>query len=144
MPVCLRCGTGYEVTERVCPRCGALPESTPERCGPVAMLAMRIAWGAAFVAAIICLLGGVIEAIRGEWFIAALLIFIRRQWVTASMWPSAWRSDMHRERPNHVLQPTVVHSMHADEIHRSKTPLAIRHAEFSEDSPVFVDRHTEP
>ena len=76
MPVCLRCGTGYEVTERVCPRCGALPESTPERCGPVAMLAMRIAWGAAFVAAIICLLGGVIEAIRGEWFVAALLIFI--------------------------------------------------------------------
>ena len=36
---------------------------------------MRIAWGAAFVAAIICLLGGVIAAIRGEWFVAALLIF---------------------------------------------------------------------
>ena len=36
------------------------------------------------------------------------------------MWPSAWRLDMHRERPNHVLQPTAVNSMHADEIHRSK------------------------
>ena len=76
MPVCLRCGTGYEATERLCPKCGAPPDSTPERCGPVAMLAMRIAWGAAFVAAIICLLGGVIAAIRGEWFFAALLIFI--------------------------------------------------------------------
>ena len=76
MPICAQCGKGYEVTERVCPSCGAPPESTPERCGPVAMLAMRIAWGAAFVAAIIRLLGGVIEAIRGERFVAALLIFI--------------------------------------------------------------------
>jgi hypothetical protein len=40
------------------------------------MLAMRIAWGAAFVAAIICLLGGVIAAVRGAWFGAALLVFI--------------------------------------------------------------------
>ena len=75
MPICAQCGKGYEVTERVCPRCGAPPEYSPERCGPVGMLAMRIAWGAAFVAAIICLLGGVIAAIRGEWFVAALLIF---------------------------------------------------------------------
>jgi hypothetical protein len=40
------------------------------------MLAMRIAWGAAFVAAIVGLLGGIIALIRGEWFAAALLIFI--------------------------------------------------------------------
>ena len=40
------------------------------------MLAMRIAWGAAFVAAIICLLGGVIAIIRGQWFAGLLLIFI--------------------------------------------------------------------
>src|SRR5215472_4678763 len=76
MPICARCGKGYEVTERVCPSCGAPREFSPARCGPVAMLAMRIAWRAAFVAVIICLFGGVIEAIRGEWFVAALLIFI--------------------------------------------------------------------
>ena len=40
------------------------------------MLAMRIAWGAAFVAAIVCLLGGIIVVIRGEWLAGALLIFI--------------------------------------------------------------------
>jgi len=40
------------------------------------MVAMRIAWVAAFVAAIVCLLGGLIAAIRGQWFGAALLIFI--------------------------------------------------------------------
>jgi hypothetical protein len=40
------------------------------------MVAMRIAWGAAFVAAIICLLGGVIAIIRGQWFAGLLLIFI--------------------------------------------------------------------
>jgi hypothetical protein len=39
------------------------------------MLAMRIAWGAAFLAAIVCLLGGVI-AIRGQWLAGALLILI--------------------------------------------------------------------
>ena len=33
-------------------------------------------WGAAFLAVIICLLGGVIAAIRGEWFVAALLIIM--------------------------------------------------------------------
>ena len=76
MPICVRCGKAYEGPERACPSCGAPPGFTPARCGVVAMLAMRIAWGAAFVAAIICLLGGVIEAIRGEWFVAALLIFI--------------------------------------------------------------------
>ena len=76
MPVCLRCGTGYEVTERVCPSCGAPREFRPARCGPVAMLAMRIAWGAAFVAAILCLLGGIIVIIRGEWLAGLLFIFI--------------------------------------------------------------------
>jgi multisubunit Na+/H+ antiporter MnhG subunit len=40
------------------------------------MLAMQIAWGAAILAAILCVLGGMIEVIRGEWFAAALLIFI--------------------------------------------------------------------
>jgi hypothetical protein len=40
------------------------------------MLALRIAWGAAFLAAIICLLGGVIALIRGQWFAGLLLIFI--------------------------------------------------------------------
>ena len=76
MPVCARCGKGYEATERVCPSCGAPPEFNPARCGPVGMIAMRIAWGAAFLAVIICLLGGIIAAIRGQWFAAALLIFI--------------------------------------------------------------------
>ena len=76
MPVCTRCGKGYEGTERVCPSCGAPPQSGSERCGLVAMLAMRIAWGAAFVAAIVCILAGLISAIRGEWLGSALLIFI--------------------------------------------------------------------
>jgi hypothetical protein len=40
------------------------------------MLAMRIAWGAAFLAAIICVVGGLIVAIRGEWLAGAVLIFI--------------------------------------------------------------------
>jgi hypothetical protein len=40
------------------------------------MLAMRIAWGTAFVGAVLCFLGGAIAAVRGEWLGAALLIFI--------------------------------------------------------------------
>jgi hypothetical protein len=40
------------------------------------MAALRIAWGAAFLAAIFGLLGGIIVLIRGEWFPGALLIFI--------------------------------------------------------------------
>jgi len=40
------------------------------------MLAMRIAWGGAFLAAIFCVLGGVIVVIRGEWLTGAVLIFI--------------------------------------------------------------------
>jgi hypothetical protein len=40
------------------------------------MMALRIAWGAAFLAAIFCLLGGVILVVRGEWFAGLLLIFI--------------------------------------------------------------------
>lgn len=76
MPICAHCGRGYEVTERVCPSCGVPQGVTSSRCGPVAMLAMRIAWSAVFVAAVVCVLGGVIAAIRGEWFAAALLIFI--------------------------------------------------------------------
>ena len=38
------------------------------RCG--------LAWGAAFLAAIVCVLGGVIALIRGEWLAGAVLIFI--------------------------------------------------------------------
>ena len=76
MPVRDRCGKGYEATERVCPSCGMPPDYRPERCGPAAMLAMRIAWGAAFVAGIVCVIGGVIAAIRGARFGSALLIFI--------------------------------------------------------------------
>ena len=76
MPVCAQCGKGYEVTERVCPSCGMPREFSPARCGPVAMLAMRIAWGAAFVAAILCLLAGIIVIIRGEWLAGLLFIFI--------------------------------------------------------------------
>jgi hypothetical protein len=40
------------------------------------MLALRFAWGAAFVAAMFGFLGGLIALIRGEWFAGALLIFI--------------------------------------------------------------------
>jgi len=40
------------------------------------MVAMRIAWAAAFIAVIVCLVGGVVVAIRGAWFGGALLIFI--------------------------------------------------------------------
>ena len=76
MPVCDRCGKGYEASERVCPSCGMPPDSTPPRCGPVPMLAMRIAWAAAFIAVIVCVLGGVVAVIRGAWFGGALLIFI--------------------------------------------------------------------
>ena len=53
MPIYARFGKGYEGPERVCPSCGARPGFTPSRCGPVAMFAMRIAWGAAFLAVII-------------------------------------------------------------------------------------------
>ena len=76
MPICTRCGKGYDGAERVCPSCGAPPGVTSSRCGPVAMLAMRIAWGAAFVAAIVCLLGGIIVVIRGEWLAGVVRIFI--------------------------------------------------------------------
>src|SRR6476620_8609680 len=76
MPVCDRCGKGCEASERVCPSCGMSPDSTPPCCGPVAMLAMRIAWADAFIAVIVCVLGGVIAVIRGAWFGGALLIFI--------------------------------------------------------------------
>ena len=76
MPICAHCGKGYEGPERVCPSCGAPPGFTPARCGAVAMLAMRIAWGAAFLAAIVCVLGGVVAVIRGKWLAGAVLIFI--------------------------------------------------------------------
>ncbi len=76
MPICARCGNGYEATERVCPSCGAPPNFTRARCGLVALLAMRIAWGAALVAAIVCFLGGIITLIRGQWLTGVLLIFI--------------------------------------------------------------------
>ena len=76
MPICTRCGKGYEGTERVCPSCGAQPGFTGSRCGPIAMLAMRIAWGAAFLAVIVFLLGGIVAFVRGQWFAGLLLIFI--------------------------------------------------------------------
>jgi|SRR5262249_847760 len=76
MPVCAQCGKGYELTERVCPSCGAPREFSAARCGPVAMLAMRIAWGAAFVASILCLLGGIIVIIRCEWLAGLIFIFV--------------------------------------------------------------------
>jgi len=76
MPICVRCGKGYEGPERVCPSCGAPPGFTPARCGVVAMLAMRIAWGGAFLAAIVCVLGGAVAAVRGQWLAGAVLIFI--------------------------------------------------------------------
>jgi hypothetical protein len=40
------------------------------------MLAMRIAWGAAFLAAIFCVLSGGIAVVRGEWLTGGVLIFI--------------------------------------------------------------------
>ena len=40
------------------------------------MFAMRFAWVAALIAAIICVLGGMIAMIRGQWLTGALLIFI--------------------------------------------------------------------
>jgi len=52
------------------------PDYTPERCGPVAMLAMRFAWPAPFFAVIVRLIRGAIAAIRGEWFAGAFLIFV--------------------------------------------------------------------
>lgn len=76
MPICAQCGRGYEVTERVCPSCGAPPGITAPRCGPVAMVALRIAWGAAFLAVIVGLVGGVVALIRREWVAGILLIFI--------------------------------------------------------------------
>jgi len=76
MPICARCGKAYEGPERACPSCGAPPGFTPVRCGVVAMFAMRIAWGAAFLAAIVCVLGGVVTVFRGQWLAGAVLIFI--------------------------------------------------------------------
>ena len=76
MPICTRCSKAYEGPERVCPSCGAPPGFTPARCGVVAMLAMGIAWGAAFLAAIVLLLVGAIALIRGKWLAGAVLIFI--------------------------------------------------------------------
>jgi hypothetical protein len=40
------------------------------------MFAMRFAWAAAFIAAIICVLGGIIAIIRGGWLAGLVLIFI--------------------------------------------------------------------
>jgi hypothetical protein len=40
------------------------------------MLAMRIAWGAAFLAVIVFLLGGVVALVRGQWLAGLVLIFI--------------------------------------------------------------------
>ena len=54
MPFCTRWDKGYEITERVCPPCGAPLDSNSERC-VIGMLAMRIAWRAAFVAAMTAL-----------------------------------------------------------------------------------------
>ena len=76
MPICARCSKAYEGPERVCPSCGAPPGFIPARCGVIAMLAMRIAWGAAFLGAIVLLLFGAIALIRGKWFAGALLLFI--------------------------------------------------------------------
>ena len=76
MPVCARCGKGYEATEPVCPACGAPKDFSPARCGPAAMFAMRFAWAAAFIAAIVCILGGVILVIRGQWLAGLVLILI--------------------------------------------------------------------
>jgi hypothetical protein len=76
MPVCTNCGKGYEATHRACPAWGAPKEFIPARCGSVAMFAMRFAWIAAFIAAIICVLGGIISIVRGQWLAGAVLIFI--------------------------------------------------------------------
>jgi hypothetical protein len=40
------------------------------------MLAMRIAWGAAFVAAILCLLGGIIVIIRSGWLAGVIFVIM--------------------------------------------------------------------
>jgi hypothetical protein len=40
------------------------------------MFALRFAWVAALVAAIICFLGGMIVIVRGQWLTGAVLIFI--------------------------------------------------------------------
>ena len=40
------------------------------------MFAMRFASAAAFIAAVICVLGGVILIIRGQWLAGVVLIFI--------------------------------------------------------------------
>jgi hypothetical protein len=40
------------------------------------MFAMRFAWVAAFIAAIVCLLSGIFMVIRGQWLAGAVLIFI--------------------------------------------------------------------
>src|SRR5215831_16021528 len=61
--------------ERVCPSRSAPPRLTSARCGVVAMLAMRITWGAA-LAVIVFLLGGKVALVRGQWFAGLLLIFI--------------------------------------------------------------------
>ena len=40
------------------------------------MFAMRFAWAAAFLAAVVCFIGGVAWLIRGQWLVGALLILI--------------------------------------------------------------------
>ena len=40
------------------------------------MFAMRFAWVSAFIAAIVCVLGGIIVVIRGQLLAGAVLIFI--------------------------------------------------------------------
>ena len=37
---------------------------------------MRFAWAAAFIAAIVCLVGGIIMVVRGQWLAGAVFIFI--------------------------------------------------------------------
>jgi hypothetical protein len=40
------------------------------------MFAMRFAWAAAFIATVVCILGGIIVVIRGQWLARVLLIVI--------------------------------------------------------------------
>jgi len=76
MPICTQCHAGYEVTDRVCPSCGASPAVSLDRCGRIGMYSLWIAWAAALVGALVALVAGVVAVVRGEWLTGALLIFI--------------------------------------------------------------------
>ena len=98
MPVCDRCGKGYEASSSAV---SVVRNATGLHCARVArvaMLAMRIAWVAAFIAVIVCVLGGVIAVLRGAWFRDTAHLYFGASGLRPTREPLAWRFVTQRAR----------------------------------------------